>query len=197
MPAAPFPSRPEPPEPPLEPPSDPLFQYRFGTDATSYQVRGLRQGVLPVGAGLGHHLVQCSTTDGVALARFLAISEKRLDAEEMFELGMVTHMADDESPQDIANGLAWTRPKDMDFTQAEQVAMDTDLIEEVLETINAESEDIEETYQDELWDDLLSIPPKAVDEIEDAETVDGYPRIESKPACPCPWSHCPVPLPLR
>jgi enoyl-CoA hydratase/carnithine racemase len=95
-------------------------KFRVGTETTKFQVTDLRDGRLPLGGGLAHHLIK-SSEHGLAvgssnfsclsrvakycfyfvqLARYLALSGRSLTAHDLYVLGLLTHVVQQDSPED-------------------------------------------------------------------------------------------------
>jgi enoyl-CoA hydratase/carnithine racemase len=69
-------------------------KYRLGTADTVLCVDELSKGVLPLG-GFAHHCSRANK-DGVAFARYLALSQRSLECEELFSLGLISHIVSPE-----------------------------------------------------------------------------------------------------
>ena len=96
----------------------------MGTESTVLKIKNFRAGNLPFVGGLAHHLTQGSS-EGVAvilfgsdecvcltktkqMARYLAISEKELNAYDMHWLGLLTHIVEMEPHISIIHALGHT-----------------------------------------------------------------------------------------
>lgn len=130
----------------------------MGTRATRFQLKGLADGVLPVGAHLVHRLVN-SKHSSVAVVRFLGITEKELDAEEMYSLGMLTHVTMEDPHVDLLNCVGASLP-DNYYTKAIQAPMASeDTVGLVLESMHLYERD------DDEFEDMIDFD----DEDEDGE----------------------------
>jgi enoyl-CoA hydratase/carnithine racemase len=149
-------------------------KYRLGTTSTSFSIQELGFGKLPLG-GTAFHLARgCS--EGVAVARYLAVTRRSIRAHEMFSLGLLTHIVEEEPHVSLADALAHTIPtlggdskergnreKENDDDRADVMrglnmpVVEVDAIKELLDTMHIES-DID-LASDETWDKFLLVPP--------------------------------------
>jgi enoyl-CoA hydratase/carnithine racemase len=141
--------------------------FRLGTTSTKFRIQeDLTRGNLPLG-GLAYHLAK-SSTEGVAMARYLAITQRELTAHDMYTLGLLTHIVEIEPQVTLIHALAHTMPVD-DMTKAVQSsAVDASSIKDLLDTMDIESEFAEGDFlmDDPVWDRIMLVRPQKVD-IED------------------------------
>lgn len=109
-------------------------KYRLGTETTKFSVRDLLEGRLPIGGGITHHLISTGehglavsvetevlrtqksnfiASFDIQLARYLAVSGRVLTAHDLYMLGLVTHIVQQDSPEDtLAIALAHTHSEE-------------------------------------------------------------------------------------
>jgi len=98
-------------------------KFRVGTETTMLRMNDLLEGRLPLGGGIAYHLAKTSG-DGVALARYLALSGRALTAHDLYELGLLTHIVQQDSPEDtlcVALGHTWANDDEFKAHQATQL----------------------------------------------------------------------------
>eukprot|EP00981_Chlorochromonas_danica_P009005 scaffold2414_cov164-Ochromonas_danica.AAC.4 len=118
-------------------------KYRVGTRSTRFQLKGLADGVLPVGAHLVHRIVH-SGNNTVPMVRFLGVTEKELDAEEMYSLGMLTHVTMEDPHVDLLHAIGSSVP-DNYYSKAIQAPMASeDAVGLVLESMHLYERDADQ-----------------------------------------------------
>lgn len=129
-------------------------KYRLGTVTTRVSINELHQGIVPMG-GLAYHFHRCFGEGSKQMARYLAVSERELDSDDLYHMGLVTHVVE-ECPEDsLAFALAHTIPQtETKIRQMEPV--DNDALEDLLETMHCGSDiDISSSP---FWDEMLLVP---------------------------------------
>lgn len=139
-------------------------QFRLGTPSTKFRVQeDLTRGNLPLG-GLAYHMGR-SSPEGVAMARYLAISQRELTAHDMCSLGLLTHIVEEEPHESLVHALAHTIPVDDNIKAVQSSAVDATSLRELLDTMDVESEfgEDESIMDDPVWDKMMLVRPQKVD----------------------------------
>jgi len=126
--------------------------YRLGTKSTVFYIPELARGVIPVG-GLAYHLANC-TEEGVAIARYLAVTEYVVRVHEMYYLGLISHLVEEAPYKTIAEGLSDTTTNIEPNGFNDYV--ETLKLHEILETMDINC-DVDPSASP-LWDKLLTVP---------------------------------------
>jgi len=143
-------------------------QYRLGTEATRFCISECLENKIPI-CGLAYHMVQGSS-DGEAIARYLAVTGKTIGAEAMMELGLLTHLVEEDAQTSIGFGLGHTTPeketKAYQDVPVHEKALGTLLDSMCIYDTKFEEDDVDKFDQDimndETWDEFLLARPDPV-----------------------------------
>lgn len=141
-----------------------LANFRLGTISTQFRIgEDLAKGYLPLGGGLAYHIAR-GCDEGVAMARFLAISQRIISAHDMRCLGLLTHIVEDEPHNSLLHALGHTID-DTDDSKAFQAApVDADMIEELLDIMDAENDHEQSVMDSDEWDKHMLVKPEPISE---------------------------------
>lgn len=139
--------------------------YRLGTSTTKFRIDELEQGngLIPIG-GLSYHLAK-GNSDGVEVARYLAIAGVEIAADELFSLGLITHIVEDSPEDSLAFGLAHSWPAGPGTKQYQGEVVAKEAIEELLETMHICSDSVfregvnGDVMASPIWRRALLVPP--------------------------------------
>ena len=133
-------------------------KYLLGGPSLSLVSDELSQGKLP-SAGFAFQFTKCGR-HGVSLARYLAVSQREVRADELYNLGLLTHLVEDEAYVSLADALAHTIPP----TNANDGAIVVEsAIEDLLDTMHVEETSLGDPLAHEAWDKLVLVPPNRED----------------------------------
>lgn len=128
-------------------------KYRLGTLSTSLCIDELFHGFIPCG-GLASHIVSNS---GVEFARFLATSKILLKADDMYALGLVTHIVEEDPHDTIADAIAHTVPESLISKRVQMDSVDASCIPDILDTMHVGCD--LDVMSGEVWDRLMLVKP--------------------------------------
>ena len=141
--------------------------YRLGTPSFHFRIDEiLEHNTMPKG-GLAYHFNQASPTDGKAMARYLAISGHNVSGEEMYAMGLLSHLTEEDPESSLTNAVAHTLPDRGAGEYKSPVRGDT--VGELLDDMSLDSD--LDVFQSELWDEYLLVPPNRWDVQEKEEIV--------------------------
>ena len=95
------------------------------------------------------------------MARYLAVTGRPISAHDMRELGLLTHIVEEEPHVSLTHALAHTIPQD-DYIKSEQTsAVDDKALAQLLDTmdVNDISDEVEGMMDHELWDKMMLVKP--------------------------------------
>jgi enoyl-CoA hydratase/carnithine racemase len=145
-------------------------KYRLGASTLSLKITELSQGSFP-GAGLAHFFAN-AYDGGMAMARYLAISGREVRAHDLFSMGLLTHLVEEEAQNSLTHALAETIANPAEDAQL-NIPRDTGTVvressvAELLDTMHIESDlDI---LSHSAWDKYILVPPGRWDTLEPEE----------------------------
>lgn len=133
-------------------------KYLLGGPSFSLISNELSLGKIP-SAGFAYQFTKCGNY-GVTMARYLAVSQRDVRADDLFYLGMLTHLVEDEAHVSLADALAHTIPNKQDWEKGRVVIESA--LEDLLETMHIET-DFDDPFEHEAWVKLLLVPPNRED----------------------------------
>jgi len=136
-----------------------LADYRLGTGSTQFRVNDLFAGRLPLGGALAHHL----SRSGYAMARYLAVSGRTLTAHDMFVLGLLTHIVEEQPHLTLADALAHTVPTDDDRKAVQSSAVDASALSDLLDSMHIYMQDDSmDVLSHPVWDKVMLVTPQPI-----------------------------------
>jgi len=135
-------------------------KYLLGGPSFSLVSNELSLGTIP-SAGFAFHFTKCGKY-GMSLARYIATSQCDVRGDDLYSLGMLTHLVEDEAHVSLADALAHTIPSK---TAAEKgIVVVEDALEDLLSAMHVGDDDVEDggigdPLQHEAWEKLLLVPP--------------------------------------
>jgi enoyl-CoA hydratase/carnithine racemase len=140
--------------------------YKLGTPSFHFRIDEiLEHNKMPKG-GLAYYFNKASP-DGAAMARYLAISGHNVSGEEMYSMGLLSHLVEEDPQSSLTNAIAHTLPDRGAGEFKSPVRGDT--ISELLEDMNMDCD--LDVFKSELWDRYLLVPPNRWDVKEKEVTV--------------------------
>jgi len=141
-------------------------KFRLGTQQTRFQIADLLiHGRLPLGGALAYQLAATHEA-GYAIARYLAISGRFLTAHDLFMLGLLTHIVEDECHFSLADTLGHALPPDDDVKAVQAHAVDESSIPDLLDTMHVYTSDKDSDTMDVLshpmWDKMMLVKPQPI-----------------------------------
>jgi enoyl-CoA hydratase/carnithine racemase len=139
--------------------------YKLGTPSLSFRMNELTElGVLPRG-GLAHYFYH-SNEDGKSFARYLGVTGKEARADDLYHLGMITHLVEEDPQSSFTHALAHTVPN---RSEEHRGPVRGDTIEELLDTMSVESD--LDVMSHEAWNEFVLVPPGRWDTQEKEESM--------------------------
>lgn len=159
-------------------------KHRLGSNVVSFRLAELAQGQLPL-CGTAFHFAGSGAYhgDGAAMARYLAVTGRAVRADQLYSMGLLTHLVEEGAHDSLMQALAHTNPSSEDLgemanqdapTRAQSVAglLDTMHIEEDLDVLSHK-----------VWNDFVLVPPgrwdteqvqaaRAAGDVEDLEEIE-------------------------
>jgi len=134
-------------------------KYLLGGPSLSLISNELSKGKLP-SAGFAFQFTKCGKY-GVYMARYLAVSQREVRADDLYKLGLLTHLVEDEAYVSLADALAHTIPSKSAVSKGSVVEADS--LEELLDTMHVEENTLGDPLSHEAWDKFLLVPPNRED----------------------------------
>ena len=132
--------------------------YKLGTPSFHFRIDEiLEHNTMPMG-GLAYYFNKASP-DGAAMARYLAISGHNVSGEEMYAMGLLSHLVEEDPQSSLTNAMAHTLPDRGAGEYKSPVRGDS--IKELLDDMNVDCD--LDVFQSELWDQYLLVPPNRQD----------------------------------
>eukprot|EP00600_Ochromonadales_sp_CCMP1393_P006605 CAMPEP_0174958028 /NCGR_PEP_ID=MMETSP0004_2-20121128/2400_1 /TAXON_ID=420556 /ORGANISM="Ochromonas sp., Strain CCMP1393" /LENGTH=352 /DNA_ID=CAMNT_0016206203 /DNA_START=188 /DNA_END=1246 /DNA_ORIENTATION=+ len=148
-------------------------KYKLGTASTKLHVRDLLDdGRLPLGGGLAHHLAKAGEHGGgtgYAIARYLAITGRSLTAHDLYMLGLLTHIVEEEPHFTLADSLAHTFPDDDSSKWVQGSTVDPSSLETLLDAMHIYMPDEDAVggagkslLSHPVWNQAMLVPPQPI-----------------------------------
>eukprot|EP01034_Spumella_vulgaris_P024812 gene24812-31194_t len=146
---------------------------KLGTDNTQVKLDVFKDSASMFG-GIAHPVVKANGKHGVAVARFLAIRDKVLDADDLRELGLVSYIVEEEAAFTFQHGIGhtWGARENIKGEQNDQVeflsirgildCMDKTLAGTSGDLLNNDApiDDCPDFSSDPVWDKIMLVTPK-------------------------------------
>ena len=135
-------------------------KYLLGGPSFSLVSNELSFGTIP-SAGFAFHFTKCGKY-GMSLARYIATSQCDVRGDDLYSLGMLTHLVEDEAHVSLADALAHTIPGKAAAEKGIVVVEDS--LEDLLSAMHVGDDDVEDggigdPLQHEAWEKILLVPP--------------------------------------
>lgn len=141
-----------------------LAEYRLGTMSTRFCIgEDLSKGYLPLGGAVAYFISR-GCEEGVAMARYLAISQRSISAHDMRCLGLLTHIVEDEPHNALLHGLGHTIDDTDAFKAYQPKPVDVDMIDELLDIMDSENDHEMSVMDSPLWDKHMLVRPEPISE---------------------------------
>lgn len=144
-------------------------KYLLGGPSLSLVVDELSVGKIP-SAGFAFQFKKCGAY-GAAMARYFAVSRRDVRGDDLYALGLLTHLVEDAAHLSLADALAHTIPSRADLETHPGAVVVEGAIAELLDTMDVHSDINPMTH--EMWDKLVLVPPGRADTIEPGGDEDG------------------------
>lgn len=133
--------------------------YRLATPSFHFRIDEIIEHNTIPKAGLAHHFCKVSPEDGKAMVRYLAISGHNVSGEEMYSMGMISHLVEEDPQSSLTSAIAHTLP-DRGATEY-RAPVRGDTISELLDDMNMDC-DID-VFKSDLWNEYMLVPPNRWD----------------------------------
>lgn len=130
-------------------------KYLLGGPTLELSINELSKGMFPVG-GIAYHLSRGSE-GGYAIARYAAVSGIKLSSSDLYSLGTISHLVEEEPSDSLLFALASsTAPFQIDNSKLTEI-VDSSSIDDLLDTMHV-SEDMDVLDHD-LWTKMCIVAP--------------------------------------
>ena len=143
--------------------------YLLGGPSLSLVVDELSVGKIP-SAGFAFQFKKCGAY-GAAMARYFAVSRRDVRGDDLYALGLLTHLVEDAAHLSLADALAHTIPSRDDLELSPGAVVVEGAIAELLDTMDLHSDINPMTH--EMWDKLVLVPPGREDTLEAGADLEG------------------------
>ena len=152
-------------------------KYLLGGPSLSLVADELSLGKIP-SAGFAFRFKKCGPY-GMAMARYLAVSKRDVRADDLFGMGLLTHLVDDEAHVSLADALAHTIPTSTELENTPGVVVAEESLNELLNTMHV-LDDLDwkgeiDPMSHKMWDKLMLVPPNRED-TKEADSDDADPN---------------------
>jgi len=147
-------------------------KFKLGANTLSLKLTELAQGSIPA-AGLAYYFAN-AYEGGTAMARYLAVTGRAVRADELYQMGLLTHLVEEEAQNTLTHALAETLPAPHEDAKL-NIERDTGTVvrelsvAELLDTMHIE-EDMD-VQGHSLWNKYILVPPGRWDTLEPEEDV--------------------------
>jgi enoyl-CoA hydratase/carnithine racemase len=147
-------------------------KFKLGANTLSLKLTELAQGTLPA-AGLAYYFAN-AYEGGTAMARYLAATGRSVHADELFQMGLLTHLVEEEAQNTLTHTLAETLPAPHEDAKL-KVERDTGTVVRelsvaaLLDTMHIE-EDMD-VLGHAAWNKYILVPPGRWDTLPPEEDV--------------------------
>lgn len=155
-------------------------KYKLGSCTMKLKMSELQEGKLPT-AGVAHYFAKSySDNGGAAMARYLAVSGREVRADELFKMGLLTHLVEEGAQDSLTHALAHTHPSTDDLAEVNNRngVIRQQSISGLLEMMHIESD--MNVLGSEFWNQYVLVPPGRWDTLakEDAGIDDTLEDLE-------------------
>ncbi len=151
-------------------------KYKLGSNVVSFKMTEMAQGAIP-SCGLAHYFAKSSKLKaemGVALARYLGVTGRAVRADQLYSMGLLTHLVEEGGHDSLMHSLAHTNPSAQDLTDMKNMDAVTrsHSIKELLDIMHIEEQVDLDILAHPAWNDYVLVPPGRWDTLEAEEALD-------------------------
>ena len=134
--------------------------HRLGSNVVSFRLAELSQGQLPA-CGLAYYFAGSDKFhgDGTAMARYLAVTGRAVRADQLFSMGLLTHLVEEGAHDSLMQALAHTSPSSEDLGDMSNQDAPTRMqsVAGLLDTMHIECD--MDVLSHKAWNDFVLVPP--------------------------------------
>lgn len=132
-------------------------KYRLGTPSLECSVDELVKGYIP-GGGFTHHFSHKAGVAGLIMSRYLAYSRRTIQAADLYEMGILTHLVLENPHFMLCDALGHSIGSTSQAYQ--QLPAHQDALGLLLDTMHAGDDDgMEDPMKDPIWDKMMLVKP--------------------------------------
>ena len=146
--------------------------YKLGSNVVEFKMTELSQGTLPA-AGTAYYFAHSKAT-GIEMARYLAVTGRLVRADEMYLMGLLTHLVEENAQSSLTHAIAHTIPskEDLEDSKNPDAVSREQSIQGLLDIMHIGDEGNMDITNHEIWNDFVLVPPGRWDTLDEEETID-------------------------